>query len=252
LRRCHRGSFATTFAYYWETWFNSRFHKYDSVSAFIPTCRFLADKAIAVGCDPRKVFVVPNGLDPAPREKAKGPGKFFLYAGRLSEEKGLPVLIKAFPKDRGELVVAGDGTEEAAYKALAKGHSNIRFVGKQTHSQMRALYRDCLAVVMPSIWHENASMTVLEALANAKPVIATRMGGLPEQIQDGHNGFIYDPWDVESLSRILRRFLEEEGLAEGLGKNARQVFEERYTLERNYSLLMDIYECVMRERKKEP
>ena len=244
LRKCHRGSFATTTVYYSETWFNRHFRKYGSAAALIAPSSFMARKVIEAGWEKERVHVVPNALDPAFFEPSTGRGTYFLFAGRLSDEKGVAFLLESWKGVKGELVLAGEGESLDRYKKMTEGLSGVRFVGKKDPAQMKELFRNCMAVVVPSLWHENASMTVLEAMAHGKPVVATRMGGLPEQVQDGVNGFLVEPGDRTALVAALTQLTSEVGLVETLGKNARRIFEKQFDNEGYYSALLKVYENI--------
>jgi glycosyltransferase involved in cell wall biosynthesis len=241
LNRCSRGSLAISFGAYWETWFNRKFHKYESVAAFVAPSRFMADTVAGMGVDRTRIHVVPNSLDPAQYSPGKEKGKYFFYAGRMYPEKGVETLLKCFSAQGAELVLAGEGRELASYRAQAAKYPNIRFLGKLGPEEIRRHYRDCIAVIVPSLWPENASMVVLEALACGKPVVASRIGGLPEQVQDGVNGLLFNPGDSEALGGIVSRLWSDRDLAERLGKNARRNFEERYSQDRYYDELMKVY-----------
>src|SRR6185295_9008343 len=101
-------------------------------------------------------------------------GQYFFYAGRMAEEKGVGVLLEAFGGASGRLVLAGEGPRLGDYQKRAEGKASIRFAGRLDSGTLKQYYRDCIAVVVPSLWYENASMTVLEAMAFGKPVVASR------------------------------------------------------------------------------
>ena len=138
---------------------------------------------LAAGIPADKLCCVPNGVDCSEIEAVPGEGDYCLYLGRLSEEKGLRTLLAAMKDAPAQLRIVGDGPEAPALQAYARslGLSNVSFEGKKSGPELRDQLRNAAFVVVPSEWYENASMSVLEAMAFGKPVIASRIGGLPSR-----------------------------------------------------------------------
>ncbi|HEX8591906.1 MAG TPA: glycosyltransferase family 4 protein [Pseudomonas sp.] len=157
---------------------------------------------------------------PAPEAK-KAPLRFG-FMGTLSEPKGLRWLIeqfKALPFDA-TLQIAGRGQrdDETRFKALAAASPRISFVGYQTPE---AFYKQIDVAIVPSIWNEPFGMVAVEACAYAKPVIASRMGGLPEIIQDQLNGLLCSPDDPDSLGLAMLKLHQQPALLARLSSQAR-------------------------------
>src|SRR5262249_46233843 len=148
--------------------------------------RFLAAKVAAMGFR-GAVRVIPNGLDADAVPAAASPGEGFLYAGRLSREKGVETLVEAVPRGPGaRLSLAGAGPEEEKLRRIAgeAAPGRVEFLGVLTREALLGRVRTSRAVVMPSVWYENAPMSALEALASGVPVVASAIGGLPEIVRD--------------------------------------------------------------------
>jgi len=151
------------------------------------------------------------------------------YLGRLSEVKGVDHLIRAVGGLKGaELVIAGDGEQESELKLLAD-QVGVRalFLGRVGDAQKRAWLRRSDVVVVPSVVLESGRtegmpVVCLEAMAASKPVIASRVGGLPEVIRDGKNGLLVGPGDVAGLRRAIERVLNNEVLRGAMGVAALQ------------------------------
>ncbi|MDD2584281.1 MAG: glycosyltransferase [Bacteroidales bacterium] len=136
---------------------------------------------------------------------------YLLYFGRLSPEKGLDVLIKAAFITNSNLKIVGSGEEEGRLRELVKqeeteGHkAQIDFLGFKSGNELRDIILRAKAVVMPSIWAENMPLSLLEAMKLGKVVIASRIGGFPEMISDGVNGFLFNPNDVNDLVLSIKK-----------------------------------------------
>lgn len=132
--------------------------------------------------------------------------KYFLFFGRLSYEKGVMTLLKAFkdlPQCR--LKVVGTGPKEEELKAFARdnGMKNVTFLGYKTGKELTDLVSNAYFVIVPSEWYENNPMTIIEAYSVGTPVIGARIGGIPEIVVDGQTGFRYESGNVEDLCRII-------------------------------------------------
>lgn len=132
--------------------------------------------------------------------------KYFLFFGRLSYEKGVMTLLKAFkdlPQCR--LKVVGTGPKEEELKAFARdnGMKNVTFLGYKTGKELTDLVSNAYFVIVPSEWYENNPMTIIEAYSVGTPVIGARIGGIPEIVVDGQTGYQFESSNVEDLRRII-------------------------------------------------
>jgi glycosyltransferase involved in cell wall biosynthesis len=186
--------------------------------------------------------VLPNPAPPLPalrprdelRRELGFDGPTLAFAGRLTTQKSLDVGIEAARRAGVALVVAGDGPDRAALERL--GHA--RFVGPLPRDRVLELFAAADASLLSSSW-ENFPHTVVEALSVGTPVIATRVGGVPEVVQDGVNGLLVDPGDVDALTAAVRRFVGDPDLAGRLRANAAPSAEP-YSAERVYGRLEEI------------
>lgn len=166
--------------------------------------RFLIDKMVAWGFDARRFVHIPNPVHATRIEPRPAPGQDFVYIGRLSFEKGLDCLVQAVRRSGVSLTVAGEGPlGEAMSRAAESSGGRIRWLGRLEAEAVQALVRSARAVVVPSQWYENAPLSVLEAFAAAKPVIATRIGGLPEMVVQGRTGWLVPVGDTDALAGML-------------------------------------------------
>lgn len=161
---------------------------------------------------------------------------YFLYVGRLVKLKGVDTLIRAFRRYAGaDLVIVGDGEERDALQRLAAGMPNVTFAGAKDQSQLAALYRDAVALVMPSTGYEVFGIVLIEAFAHRTPVIVRRLGGMPEAVEDSGGGLLFSTEDelLDAMRRVqespaLRRDLGERGHAGYLAHWSEAPHLERY------------------------
>ena len=191
---------------------------------FCPSA-YLRDVALGWGLDPHRVSVLPNPAPevPAlpPREALRGelgldPGAAVLaFAGRLGPQKSLGTLLEALERvPEVVLVVAGDGPERTPLEQRARSlalDDRVRFLGSVPRDVVLRLFRAADASVLPSAW-ENFPHTVVEALAVGCPVLATRVGGVPEVVRDGENGLLVTPRDAAALASAIERLFADPAL----------------------------------------
>jgi glycosyltransferase involved in cell wall biosynthesis len=218
------------------------------VTRYIALNAFARDKYVQGGL-PAALFrikpnFVPSAAAPEWRHRAGG-----LYVGRLSSEKGLDVLAQAMAAPGLPAVeVIGTGPLEA----LARAAFGERYLGYRPLDDIMARMRGAQFLVVPSICYENAPRTIVEAFACGLPVIASRLGALVDIVREGINGLLFNPADPADLAAKIAwaQTHPEEMLR--MGRAARAEYEACYTPERNYKMLIDIYddaiETVQRER----
>jgi len=182
-------------------------------------------------------------------EDSSGVPNRLLFAGRLSREKGVGVLIEALAIMRERvpevsLVIAGDGPERVTLEALAKLRgvdAAVRFVGPQQPHELDRLYAEAAVVVLPTLWMENCPVSVLEAMARARAVVATRIGGVPELVQDGVTGVLVERGDAGDLSEVLEELFENPDRLRVMGRAAAEAYHDRYTPESHVQRLAGLY-----------
>jgi glycosyltransferase involved in cell wall biosynthesis len=206
------------------------------VDHYIALSHFARNKFIQGGLPAERIAVKPNFVSPDPGPGA-GCGRYALFVGRLSKEKGIETLAAAWRSLDIPLRVAGDGPLRDITWPTA-----VFPLGAQRREKVIALMRDALVLVFPSTWYECCPMTILEALACGTPVIASNLGSIPEFVRHHHNGLLFRPGDAEDLARQVRWAFDHPEELRAMRANARREFEEKYTAERNYNLLMAIYE----------
>ncbi len=188
---------------------------------------YLRDMAVSWGVPPERLLVVPNpapDLPPLPsRDEARAAfgidGPTLAFAGRIGRQKSLEVGLAAVAQVAGvSLLVAGDGPERAELQRCAGDlhlGERARFLGPLPRDKVLELFRAADASLLSSAW-ENFPHAVIESLAVGTPVIATRVGGVPEVVTDGENGLLVPAGDPKALAAAIHRFYGETGLRERL------------------------------------
>ncbi len=229
----------------WRRWV---LHYERLVDAFISPSRYLADVVTSHGVN-KPIHLLPNAIpDPGTALVGNTASDEFVYAGRLSREKGLPTLLRAVELAGVRLAVAGDGPLRASLEAAAP--STVRFLGRLDGDDVNRLLATSRAAVVPSEWAENAPMAVLEPMVLGRPVIATRMGGIPEQVRDGVDGVIIPHGNPVELAAALRVLAEDPALADRLGRSARERAITRFDPGVHTRDLVDIYRGVVAQRNR--
>jgi glycosyltransferase involved in cell wall biosynthesis len=191
---------------------------WERVARFICPSRFLADTLVRFGVPADKVVHVPNFLDTEGQEPSTDPGSGWVYAGRLTEEKGIRIALRAAAKmPEHTFVVCGTGALQVELTAQYGALPHISFVGHLPRADLAARLRSARVVVVPSLWNENFPYAVLEAQALGRAVVASRVGGIPEQIDDGVDGRLVASGDVDALIGAVRPLLEDGAAAGRLG-----------------------------------
>jgi glycosyltransferase involved in cell wall biosynthesis len=222
----------------WGTWNNL-------VTCYITLSEFARNKFIAAGLPAEKIVVKPNfvNLDPGERE---GPGEYALFIGRLSPEKGLPTLVQAWERLPRcyALHIVGDGPERASLETQARqlGLSAVTFRGRLSRKETIAAVKGARFLIVPSACYENFPMCIAEAFACGTPVICSRLGGMQELVCDGRTGLHFTSGDPADLARKADWALNHAFELSEMGRAARREYETRYTAEKNYSRLMEIYQ----------
>jgi len=201
------------------------------VSLFLCPSRYLAWRFIEAGIPPERIRVVPYGLDLSRYAGANldetTVGQPLLYLGYLGPHKGLPVLLEALALPGCEeirLRVAGDGERRDEYRELSRSRGldgRVEFLGAVPSREVPALLTGAGALVVPSVWPENAPVSITEAMAGARPVVASDIGGIPEQVMHGRTGLLFPPGDAEALAGALQELHEQPERAAGMGRAAR-------------------------------
>ena len=251
--RCTKGSALGSAINTVEMYFHYAMGYYQNVNKFIAVSKFYRDKMIEFGFDAEKISYLPNYIDASEYDQTTREKGYILYFGRLSEEKGIKVLFDAARKVPDVPVyIVGTGPLEEQLKEQAEKErlNNIKFWGFQTGNYLKQILSESTAVVVPSEWYENCPMTILEAFAAGRPVIGSDIGGIPELIDEGVDGFTFPPGDSVTLAEKVAWIWKNRDKARAMGLSGRKKVEERFNAEAHYDGLISIYNEVLGVIKK--
>ena len=237
-------SFIQTAVYKFHRWLKI-YEK--NVDLFICPSQYMKRQLIAGGFPQEKIRVNHYGIDPHSIQSRYDHDGYFLFVGRLSEEKGIETIVRAaklIPDVTFKIV--GRGPQMERLHRLAEGLSNVEFLGFRMGEELADLYRGAMAVLLPSRVHENFPLSVLEAMAAGKPVIASHVGGVPEIVEDRVNGLLVSPADLNGWVEAIMRLAYDEDLRISMAHAARSTIEHRFGLDDHYHRLMAMYEEVLR------
>ncbi len=205
--------------------------------------RFFASKLEEWGWPKEQLVYIPNYVHAENYEPSYDPGDYMLYFGRLAPEKGLKTLISATARSRIGLKIAGTGPQRIELLEFAKNSgANIEFLGFQSKANLWPVIQQARAVILPSEWYENAPMSVLEAYALGKIVIGANIGGIPELIEHGHTGYLFESGNVEALAEYLSMIdSTSNDRIVAMGKSARQHVANTYTIDRYSRAMQSLY-----------
>jgi glycosyltransferase involved in cell wall biosynthesis len=243
-RRCVKGRLAPSTIGYLAHLVARRTKVYRKLARIIVPSRFLAEKVRAAGYDEAGVTLLPPAVDVKVKKLARK-DNYFLYAGRLAPQKGVDVLIQAVGLSRSEvrLRVAGAGPEEEALRRVAADYAagRVEFLGQLDADNLAEEMALARAVVVPSRWPENTPAVILEAFAAGTPVVAARVGGVPEMVTDGTEGFLFEAENVHELAGILELLASDARAARRYGRAGQNRLEHEFSFKDHVGRLLQLY-----------
>jgi glycosyltransferase involved in cell wall biosynthesis len=225
------------------------------VDAFLSPSRFTMRRHFAAGLQVPIVHL-PPGLrmgseDPSSREDETPPDvpprPFFLFVGRLEKLKGIQTVIPLFRETPvADLVIAGTGSYDSRLRQLAAGSPHVHFLGWRTGSQLRQLYKQALAVIMPSLTFEVFPLVLLEAFAMGTPVVVRDLGPLPEIVAESNGGLVYR--DAAELKHALSRIRNDSVLRHRLGEAGQRTYQARWTVDVHVERYLGLVERIRAQK----
>jgi glycosyltransferase involved in cell wall biosynthesis len=249
IERCKKNSLGASTVAAIETIMHRIMNVYRLVDFFITPSDFLRNKLIEYGFKRNKIIRLNNFIDAELYNEKRSMGNYYVYVGRLTEEKGIKTLIDAALKvDSGRLKIIGDGPlkdELFSYTHYKKGNNKIEFLGYRTKEEVIRFLSNCKFMVLPSECYENFPYSVLEAFACGKTVIGSRIGGIPELVKDRETGITFEAGNVDDLSLKIEYLMNNSHESLRLGQNARGFVEQKLNAEKHYQELIKIYQSVV-------
>lgn len=236
-----------------EAYMNKWRGAYNKIDFIITPSQFYRNKFIEFGVDEKRVTYIPNFLSMEETEYDKlSENNYLLYFGRLSEEKGILTLVKAMNGIDTTLKILGSGPLKEEIKEFIEKEKieNIEMLGFKSGKELNTIIANAKAVILPSEWYENGPYSGIETLKLGVPIIGSDLGGIPELIDDGKNGFIFkhnDEMDLNSKLKQINSLKDDE--LEMMKKASRDKFESNYTDNQHYAQIIKIYNEALERRQ---
>lgn len=217
----------------------------ENVSTFIVLSEFQRRKFIEYGIPAEKLAIVPNFETVPPREENAIPGSTVSFVGRVSPEKGIEQFIEAARRlPQLSFTVAGDHASMPG--VVESAPANVTFYGFLSGRALDEFYRRTRVFVCPSVWYEGFPNVVARAMAAAKPVVACRLGALPEIVSDGETGLLFNPGDADALTDHIRDLHEDVDRCRAMGEAGRAKLEREFSPAAAFEKLMSVYSQFLR------
>ena len=216
-----------------------------TVDIYIALTDFARQKFIQGGLPAEKIVVKPNFVYPDPTP-GKGQGGYALFVGRLSPEKGIDTLLAAWKRldSKVPLKIVGDGPLALQVDKATQQIPGVEWLGRLPKTEVLALMKDAYILLFPSLWYEGFPMVIAEAFAVGLPIVASEIGSMSSLITSGRNGLHCRPGNPEDLAVQVKWTLTHSAELTQMRQEARAEFENKYTAEQNYQILMEIYQRV--------
>lgn len=222
------------------------------VDAYLFLTPFAQKKFVEAGVPSEKTYVTPNYIDASGFQPNTTPGTYAAFLGRIAHEKGLWTLVRAFERlPHRQLKIAGHGPVEADLRqyVVGRGLQNIEFVGFKSDEAKRDFLRNSAFLILSSECYEQMPVSILEAFACGKPVVAADLGSIPYIIEDRENGLLYKVGNAKDLADKADFLMANPDMISRMGSYARRLIDTRYSPAHGRQLLIDVFHQVARKRQ---
>lgn len=241
INNCEGSMFKSTGYALRNYWARKAKYYTENIDAFLCLTNFQLKKLVSDGLQESKCFLLGNMYEAnseiLPQQEK---GKYVGYVGRISEEKGVNVLIEAarmLPEIKFKL--AGNVSE--GNSIVNEAPENVEFVGFMDKSGLAEFYSKSLFIVFPSVCYETFGFTLLEAMAHEKAIIASNIAGVPEIVEENNNGLLFSPGSAEELRSKIEFLAQSPGLIAKFGKNGLNKVSKKYSKDLYYNNLLKLY-----------
>jgi len=251
--KCVKGSYLKSLTCAIEMYFHKIFRLYENVDRFIVLSQFSKERFIRYGLPEDKLIFLPNYIDMPSLPKKEINDRYILFFGRLTDKNGIFTLIKAMKKlSEIELRVLGEGEQKDYIINYVRENKmeNIKLLGFKQGDELKKLISESYFTVFPNHGYHLCPMSILESFAYNKPVIGSNRGSIPELINDGIDGLLFEPKNVEDLTEKISYLYHHPLLAQKMGISARKKVEEKYSEEGYYKKLLGIYDNLIKNGGK--
>lgn len=249
---CYQGSKAGTAAIAAMIKIHQRMRTWSRmVDCYIALTEFSRNKFIEGGLPASRIRVKPNFVLPDPGMRNRR-GDYAVFVGRLVDPKGLPALLSAWRRlgDRIPLVIVGDGPHRSDLEASigAGKYPGVSYRGRLPRQETLETIKGARFLIFPSEWYEGFPVTIAESFACGVPVLCSDLGSMQEIVAEGRTGLHFRPGDPQDLAHKVEWAWNNPEQIEAMGRGARLEFEAKYSAERNFYMLKEIYEFALSVR----
>jgi len=221
-----------------------------SVDRYIAVSNFQRSHLVRLGVPDNKLARLYHFCNPVAETPAQA-GKYFLFVGRISAEKGIGVLLDAY-RTLGEgapplkVVGTGAGIDHWKHWCERNGISGkVEWLGFKVGAELQRIYRDCIALVNPTLLNETFGLTCLEALAQGRPVIASSVGAIPEVVDNDIDGYLVAPGSGQELAMAIDRMAKDRASSLEMGRLGRDKVAREFSQQDHYERLLELYREVI-------
>lgn len=249
LRNCEQ-NYLKSLGYALRNYISRRFDFFkNNIAAYAVLSNFQQNKMLGAGFPADKVLVVPNMTDNVNITKNNNIGKYVSYVGRISHEKGISTLFKA-ASNCPDIPFYLAGNYEASSSSLKDIPDNCHLVGFLEQQKLHEFHMSSRFLVSPSICYETFGLSNVDAMLRLKPVIASRIGGLPEIVEDGITGILFEPGNEADLTEKIRYLWDRPELCSQMGRAGREKALKEYSSAQYYERLMAVYDKALNRCRK--
>lgn len=251
INKCKKQSLLASSLLAMENYTYTLFPLHKQVDLFLFQSEFTRDMFVKFGYDKKKTHIIENPYESSDIEPKYNGNNYILYFGRLEKEKGIYTLLDAMKLlPEYHLKVVGIGTEYDNCIAYTsdKSINNVSFLGPKWNKDLEPIIKDCEFVIVPSEWHEPSPYVALQSYSYGKPVIAAKMGGLNDLIEDNVTGLFFNAGDAHDLSIKINSLMADKARIKTMGENARLVVNSKYSPERYYTDTMDVFSSLINSK----
>ncbi len=260
LHRCVKNSVALSALRSFSMYLHKFIHLWHSIDAIIAPCIFMQKLLIENGFDENKIHHIPQIPPPIPQDihlqqPAPHPREYILYFGRISPEKGLKTLIKAYQQTRAtkDLIIIGrsyDGHREELEQLVDNDHrQSIYFHDFMETEALSVWIHHALFSVVPSEWYDNAPLSILESYMGKTAVLGADIGGIPELIKNEQTGILFTPTNVEELRDQLENMMLNVDKVRSMGRNGYKLVTEEFSLDQFMKRFLDLLHTTAASKK---
>ena len=249
--KVYRSSVSQTFWLGFVIWFHKKIGTWKKIDTFVCLTPFTVNlfQQSNFGISKKQFTVKPNFTDALAELKCFQKENHFLFVGRLSEEKGIETLLKAFSELPFLLKIAGDGPLKNKVLEAVKQYANISYIGSLTNEEVIDELLKAQALIFPSVCYEAFGLVNIEAFSNGTPVLASKIGAPESLIIDGFNGFHFESGNVDHLKEVVSRFnalslIEKKQM----GNNAFDNYKSHYSPELQLGYFDAVYNKALRKK----